>query len=278
VQSFADKLLRASSANRSLLCVGLDPDPALMAVPDVVEFNRCIVDATKGIACAYKPNLAFYEVGGSKGIAALEKTIEHIRAVAPGAVVIGDGKRGDIGSTSAQYAKAMFDTWGFDAATVNAWGGGEGLEPFLKYEGRGVFVWCRSSNAGAAEFQDLEVKGPDGVSKLFENMALRSVEWKSRATVGLVVGATYPDELRVVRAASPRAPILAPGVGAQAGELRATVLAGVDSAGRNLVISASRSVSYASRDRVTFQAAAAAAAEKLRNEINDILAEAGKGW
>ncbi len=276
--SFTEKLLQASSVNRTLLCVGLDPDPYLMAIPDIFEFNKAIVDSTKDLVCAYQPNLAFYEVGGSKGIIALEKTVEHIRAVAPDAILIGDGKRGDIGSTSTQYARAMFDTWGFDATTVNAWGGGEGLEPFLKYEDRGVFVWCRSSNAGAAEFQDLEVKTADGVGQLFEVVATRAIHWKSKGTVGLVVGATYPGELRTVRAASPTAPILAPGVGAQAGDLKATVIAGVDGKGRNLIISASRGVSYASRDRANFETAANAAAEKLRKEINDILHEVGKGW
>ena len=128
MKGFADRLAAASAANRSLLCVGLDPDPELMAVPDVAEFNRAIIDATRDLVCAYKPNLPFYEALGREGFDALERTLDHIREAAPGVVIVGDAKRGDIASTNTHYARALFDVWGFDAATVNAYAGGDALD------------------------------------------------------------------------------------------------------------------------------------------------------
>ena len=148
--TFTQRLAASSRANESLLCVGLDPDPTLMAIPDILRFNRGIVDATKDLVCAYKPNLAFYEAHGSRGIVALEETVAYIRSTAPGVVLLADAKRGDIGSSNAHYARALFDVWGFDAATVNGFAGGDALAPFLDYEEKGVFVWCRSSNEEAA--------------------------------------------------------------------------------------------------------------------------------
>ena len=148
---FVERIKQACEASESLLCVGLDPDPALMPVPDAADFNRAIVDATAQFACAYKPNLAFYEALGMPGLLALERTIDHIRSAAPEAVVIGDAKRGDIGPSAKAYAKAMFKVWGFDAVTVNAWGGSDSIEPFLEDEAKGVFVWCRGSNPGSGD-------------------------------------------------------------------------------------------------------------------------------
>ena len=158
MSEFVRRLYSASRGSESLVCVGLDPDPELMPVSDVYEFNRAIVDATRDMVCAYKPNFPFYEALGLPGLMALERTVEHIRKTAPDALLIADGKRGDIGSTNMMYARALFDTWGFDAATVNAWGGGDSMEPYLEYKDRGVIVWCRSSNPGAAEFQDIPVE------------------------------------------------------------------------------------------------------------------------
>ena len=276
--TFVQRLLAASQANKSLLCVGLDPDPSLTAIPDVVKFNEAIVDATKDLVCAYKPNMAFYEALGRQGLEALEATVSYIRAQAPGVVVLGDAKRGDIGSTNVQYAKALFEVWDLDAATVNGYAGGEALEPFFEYEEKGVFVWCRSSNPGASEFQDLTVHTDDGVSQLYEVVARRAAEWNSRGNVGLVVGATYPKQLRAVRSLCPSMPILVPAIGAQAGDLSASVTAGADATGRNLLISSSRGVLYASRDRANFAQAARGAAEHLRDRINEILREEGRGW
>ena len=273
--SLRERLRRVSEANRSLLCVGLDPDPALMAVPDVAGFNRAVVDATADLVCAYKPNLAFYEAGGSAGIAALERTVEHIRDRAPDVVLIADAKRGDMASSNVHYARALFETWGFDAATVNGYLGGEALAPFLAYEGRGVFVLCRTSNPGARELQDLRLASG---RRLFEEVACRAAGWDAGGNVGLVVGATYPDDLAAVRALCPAMPVLLPGVGAQGGDLEASVRAGVDQDGRGLVVSSSRGVIYASRHPGDFADAARTAALDLRRRIDAVLEEIGKPW
>ena len=276
--TFAERLLASCEANRSLLCVGLDPDPALMPIEDVTTFNRGIIDATKDLVCAYKPNLAFYEALGKRGIEALGDTVGYIRETAPGMVVVGDAKRGDISSTNTQYAKALFDVWGFDAATVNGYAGGEALAPFFEYMDRGVFVWCRSSNPAATELQDLQVAADGKPMPLYKWVAVRASEWNTRGNVGLVVGATYPDELGAVRALCPDMPILTPGVGSQGGVLSDSVKAGIDNSGRNLLVSSSRGVLYASFDPAQFPRAAREAARTLRDRINGILAEEGRGW
>ena len=275
---FVDRLLAASEAHRSLVCVGLDPDPSLMPVPDVAEFNRAIVDATHDLVCAYKPNLAFYEALGRAGLKALEDTIDHIRSVAPDVVVVGDAKRGDVESTNVRHARALFEVWAFDAATVNCYAGGESLEPFLKYEDRGVFVWCRSSNPGAAELQDLALSAGQESMALYQWVASRATEWNGRGNVGLVVGSTYPDELAEVRQRCPEMPLLVPAVGAQGGDLERSVRAGIDSRGRNLLISSSRSIIYASESPADYAEAARLAASDLRDRINRILRKEGKGW
>ncbi len=268
----------ACETNRSLLCVGLDPDPARMPIGDVVAFNSAIVDATRDLVCAYKPNAAFYEARGRGGIGELERTIAHIREVAPSVVVLLDGKRGDISSSNRQYAKALFETWGADATTVNGYAGGADLGPFLAYEDRAVFVWCRSSNAGAAELQDLSVESGGLRMPFYEALVRRAVEWGPAGRVGLVVGATYPKELESVRSIAPDSPILLPGVGAQEGSLRDSVKAGVDRAGRNLIVSSSRGVLYASADPDRFADAARRAAESLRDGINAALSDGGHSW
>ena len=275
---FSERLQRASSANQSLVCVGLDPDPGLMAIPDVFEFNRAIVDATAELVCAYKPNFPFYEALGIPGLRALQSTIDHIRSVAPDVVLIGDCKRGDIGSTNKMYARALFETWGVDAATINAWGGGDSVEPYLEYEDKGVFVWCRSSNRGAAEFQDVPVPFDGESIPLYEWLAIRSVDWNSAGNVGLVVGATYPKQLGSIRARCPGMPILVPGIGAQGGDLERSVIHGLDSETPNLIISSSRAITYQSQDPLYFQDEARAAAVRLRDSINDVLSVEGRSW
>ena len=278
MRTFCERLLLASETNRSLLCVGLDPDPARIPVDDVVAFNSAIVDATHDLVCAYKPNIAFYESRGSEGIRELERTIAHIRDVAPSVIVLLDGKRGDIGSTNVAYARALFETWGADAATINAYAGGEDLGPFLQYEDKAVFVWCRSSNEGASELQDLPVQLDGDTMPYYQAVARRASGWDARGTVGLVVGATYPRELEAVRCIAPDAPILLPGVGAQEGMLQASVKAGVDHTGRNLLVSSSRAVLYASADPQHFAGAARNAAESLRDGINAVLDGGGYSW
>ena len=275
---FHERLQRASSANQSLVCVGLDPDPELMAIPDVFEFNRAIVDATADLVCAYKPNFPFYEALGIPGLRALESTIDHIRRVAPDVVLIGDGKRGDIGSTNKMYARALFETWGMDAATINAWGGGDSVEPYLEYEDRGVFVWCRSSNPGAAEFQDVRVPFEGESIPLYEWLAIRSVDWNRAGNVGLVVGATYPEQLGSVRSRCPGMPILVPGIGVQGGDLEQSIVHGLDAETPNLLISSSRGITYRSQDPLRFQDVARDAAVRLNNSINDVLSDEGRFW
>ena len=276
--SFVERLAAVSRHSRSLVCIGLDPDPDLMAVKDPFKFNCAIIDATKDLVCAYKPNLSFYEALGLEGLNALGETVSYIRKVAPDVQVIGDGKRGDIGSTNVMYAKALFEAWGFDAATVNAYGGGEALEPFLAYTDHAVFVWCRSSNAGAGEFQDQRLVGEPGGVPLFEWMAMRAPVWNSRGNVGLVVGSTYPDEVRVVRSHAKGMPILIPGVGAQGGDLEESVRNGLDEDSPNILISSSRGITYASRSPDAFATAARAAAADLRDRINRVLEVEGGAW
>ena len=277
MSTFTDKIRQASDSTRSLVCVGLDPDPALMPVHDVFEFNRAIIDATAVVACAFKPNLAFYEALGASGLDALERTLAHIRQVAPHAVIIGDAKRGDIGPSGRAYARAMFDVWGFDAVTVNAWGGGDTVEPFLDDESRGVFVWCRGSNPGSGDFQDLSIVDEGEEMPLYLSVARSCAEWNVKGNVGLVVGATVPDQLATVRRLCPAMPLLIPGVGAQGGELEEAVKAGVDQSGRLALVNSSRGIIYASRG-ADFADAARLAAASLRDSINAVLDEDGLGW
>lgn len=275
--NFVTRLEQACEANQSLVCVGLDVDPARMPVDDAFAFNRAIIDATCDLVCAYKPNLGFYEALGLAGLSALQRTVEYIRQVAPQAVVIGDAKRGDIGSTAVVYAQAMFQVWGFDAVTVNAWGGRDTLEPYLEYEDRGVFIWCRGSNPGASDLQDLTVETPQGQMPLYQHLAQAARTWNSRGNVGLVMGATHPEQLGAVRRICPDLPLLIPGVGAQSGELDAIVPLGVDNRGRLAIINSSRAIIYASEGGDFAQAARREAA-RLRDTVNRILESEGKGW
>jgi orotidine-5'-phosphate decarboxylase len=268
--TFFARLEAASARNDSLLCVGLDPDPERMPVPDVAAFNRAIIEATADLVCAYKPNLGFYEALGKAGMAALTDTLAAVPSHVP---TIGDAKRGDVGHTARAYARAMFDGWGFDAVTVNPYLGGDALAPFLEREDRGVFVLCRTSNPGAAELQDLrvasEASAPDapGGRPLFEAVAERARLWNSNGNVGLVVGATYPEELGRVRRLCPEMTFLVPGVGVQGGDLEGSLRQGLDARGAGLIINASRQVLYASRER-DFAQAARRAAQELRDQIN----------
>ena len=277
MSGFTERLEQAATAAKSLVCIGLDPDPAKMPISSVSEFNRDIVDATAGLVCAYKPNLAFYEALGLPGLEDLHKTIAHIRDAAPGVIIIGDAKRGDIGPSAQAYAKAMFQVWGFDAITINAWGGKDTVTPFLEDESKGVFVWCRGSNPGSADFQDVQITTNDGPMPLYLNMAMSCREWNTKGNLGLVVGATVPEQLREVRAACPDMPLLIPGVGAQGGDLEEAVRQGVDSRGRAALINSSRGIIYASSG-ADFAQAAGREADKLRTSINEVLEADGKGW
>ncbi|MFQ5880673.1 MAG: orotidine-5'-phosphate decarboxylase [Dehalococcoidia bacterium] len=264
--TFFDKLHKAVEVNHSLLCVGLDPTPELMPLADAGEFCRAVVEATADLVCAYKLNLAFFEALGEEGMAALRHTLAAVPKEIP---VIADAKRGDIASTAVAYAKALFDVWGFDAATVNPYLGGDALRPFLERRDKGVFVLCRTSNPGAVDLQDLPV-APDG-RPLFLVVAELASRWNEGGNVGLVVGATYPEELLRVRQTCPDMTILVPGVGPQGGDLAQAVSGAANEEGAGFVINASRRIIYAGRDR-DFARAARQAAQTMRDEINRVRA------
>ncbi|TET51204.1 MAG: orotidine-5'-phosphate decarboxylase [Dehalococcoidia bacterium] len=258
---FTDKLLNISRKNNTLLCIGLDPDPELMPGVDVLEFNKAIIEATSDLVCAYKPNLAFYEALGSEGLAILEKTVRYVPGDIP---VIADAKRGDIGNTARAYARALFSIFGFDAATVNPYLGFDSIEPFINNQDKGVFILCRTSNPGATDFQNLCTNGVP----LYEVVAQKAREWNIYGNIGLVVGATYPEELKRVRSICPEMPLLIPGIGAQGGDLAAAVRYGADAGGQKAIISVSRQILYASQDK-DFARAARNTAREIRTQIND---------
>ena len=256
---FFQHLAQTAIRQNSLLCVGLDPRPDrfpldVRAAPDpMFAFNKRIVDATRDLVCAYKPNYAFYEAHGLPGLDALRQTIAYI---GPDVPVILDAKRGDIGSTAAAYARAAYDVWGAGAVTVAPYLGADSVTPFTAYADRAVFVLCQTSNPSAPELQDLRSKG----RPLYEHVARRAPTWSETDNVGLVVGATYPASLSAVRAGAPQAWILVPGIGAQGGDLEATIEAGLRPDGLGLVISVSRGVCHAEDPR--------AAAARFRDQIN----------
>jgi orotidine-5'-phosphate decarboxylase len=258
---FVEKLQAAQQKNQSFLCVGLDPDPALMPHPDVASFLHEIVEATKDLVCAYKPNMAFFE---ALGVGGMQTLLESLRGVPAHIPIIADAKRGDIGNTARFYARALFETYDFDAATVNAYGGRDAVQPFTEYRERGVFIWCRSSNPGAADVQDVPL---DGGGALYEQVAHLSHDWNEHGNVGLVTGATWPEQIARVREICPDQVLLVPGVGAQEGELEAAAGAAFDSRGEGAIISASRGVLYASRSG-DYVGNARRAAEALRGRIN----------
>jgi len=229
-------------------------------------FNRDIIDATHDLVCAYKPNSAFYEAQGDQGLRALCRTVEYIRETYPHIPVILDAKRADIGSTNLGYVQMAFDIIGVDAITIHPYLGKEALAPFLARKEKGMIVLVKTSNPGAGEFQDLPVG--DAQEPLYQVVARHVANaWNTHGNCAIVVGATYPAELEKVRAIVGDMPILIPGIGAQGGEVEATVSAGKDSRGWGMIISASRSIIFASKGD-DFARAAREATEQLRTEIN----------
>jgi orotidine-5'-phosphate decarboxylase len=265
-KTFAERLTHAFASSGSLLCVGLDPDPAKLP-PDLGDeatrlhvFDRRIVDATCDIAAAYKPQIAFYSALGAEQQLVL--SIRYIRERAPNAVVILDAKRGDIGNTAEAYAREAFDRYGADAVTVNPYMGEDSVRPFLLRKDRGALVLCRTSNAGGKDFQNLMLEG----LPLYRHVARRAAtQWNELGNVMLVVGATVPREMAELRAAHPNVPFLVPGIGAQNGDLQGVLTAGLDARGAGLLISASRSIIYAGGGTA---AGIRAAAAQLHAEIN----------
>ncbi|HYC08843.1 MAG TPA: orotidine-5'-phosphate decarboxylase [Steroidobacteraceae bacterium] len=268
MSGFVGRLAQAWETNDSLLCIGLDPEierfprHILAEASPIFHFNKSVIDATADLVCAYKPQFAHYAAYEAED--QLERTIEYIHRVYPDVPVILDAKRGDVGSTAERYAIEAFERYGADAVTVNPYLGGEALEPFLRHADRGVIVLCRTSNPGAGELQDLDVGG----RRLYQVVAeLAARRWNSRGNCLLVVGATYPRELAEVRERVGDMPLLVPGIGAQGGDVAQVVRNGQTRAGTGLIISASRSVLYASTGS-DFAAAARGAAEVLRAQIN----------
>jgi orotidine-5'-phosphate decarboxylase len=265
---FIEKLAQAGRKNKSLLCVGLDTDPLLLPENvSVFAFNKAIIDATADLVCAYKPNIAFYEAMGAQGMDTLKKTRDYVPKEIP---VIIDAKRGDIGNTAKAYARGLFEHFNFDAVTASPFLGYDSLEPFIQYQDRGIFILCRTSNPGAADFQSLPVIVDGSRKLLFEIIAEKVADWNTSGNLGLVVGATYPQELKTIRVRYPDIPLLIPGVGTQGGELSETVKLGVDAARARTIINSSRQILYASKGK-DFAAAARKAALDLRNKINIIL-------
>jgi len=263
---FVEKLLSASRKNHSLVCVGLDTDVGkipqyLIKEEDpIFAFNQKIIDSTSDLVCAYKPNIAFYEAHGPKGWDALKKTCEYIPKEIP---IILDAKRGDIGNTARMYAKAYFEGLKVDAVTVSPYMGKDALLPFLEYEDKCALVLCLTSNEGAKDFQ---LSITDG-KPLYEIVAEKVLSWNEKKNCGLVVGATYPDQLKRIREIAPLLPFLIPGIGAQAGEIESTVRFGTDKSGELAIINVSRAILYASSGE-DFAQVAKNETLRLRETIN----------
>ena len=266
--TFLDMLGAAERQNQSLLCVGLDPEPAKFPgayqgdASKIYDFCAAIVDATADLVIAFKPQIAYFAAHRAED--QLEKLMEHMRRTAPQVPVILDAKRGDIGSTAEQYAKEAFERYGADAVTLSPFMGFDSVQPYLKYHGKGAFLLCRTSNPGGDDFQPQRLLDVPGQPRLYEHIAaLAQGPWNLNGQLGLVVGATYPAEIEQVRAVAPTVPLLIPGVGAQGGDAVATVKAGYRSASGKttgpIVVNSSRAVLYASQGADFAQAARAAA-------------------
>ena len=280
MHTFHERLSFVSEQNDSLLCVGLDPEPSFGGVFDpgvVLDFNKAIIESTYEFACAYKPNLAIYESMGHDGLTTLSETLQFIRELNPNMPVIGDAKRGDIGLCSLAYVRTMFDNFEFDAVTVSPYMGPDSLAPFIDRNDRGVFILCRTSNAGGAVLQDLKVIDEhDGTSKpLYEVVAGLANSWNAGGNVGLVVGATVPAQMRRIREVVPDMLFLIPGIGPQGGDLAQTVSSAVDGRGKGFIINASRQIMYAAktstgayRTNMEARKRVKKAARDLRDRIN----------
>jgi orotidine-5'-phosphate decarboxylase len=262
--TFIDMLHQAERQHQSMLCVGLDPDPAKFPAhwhgdaSKIYDFCAAIIDATADQCIAFKPQIAYFAAHGAE--AQLERLMAYLRAQAPQVPVILDAKRGDIGSTAEQYAKEAFERYGADAVTLSPFMGRDSVQPYLRYSGKGAFLLCRTSNPGGDDFQNQPLAALPGQPRLYEHIAeLAQTTWNDNGQLGLVVGATYPQELARVRALAPTVPLLIPGVGAQGGDATATVRAAWRGSASQttgpIVVNASRSVLYADSGAQFAQAA-----------------------
>ena len=268
--TFTQQLLAAQQQNGSMLCVGLDPDPArfpsrFQGDPSrMYDFCARIVDATADLVIAFKPQIAYFAAHGAEK--QLEQLMAHVRRNAPHVPVILDAKRGDIGATAQQYAKEAFERYGADAVTLSPFMGFDSIEPYLKYEGKGAFLLCRTSNPGGDDLQNQRLASVEGQPFLYEHIARQAQgAWNINGQLGLVVGATYPAEIERVRAVAPRLPLLIPGVGAQGGDAAATVKAGWRS-DAPIIVNSSRAILYAASSD-DFAQAARAEAQRTRDVL-----------
>ena len=268
--NFLDMLRQAERQNSSMLCVGLDPDPAKFPtafkgdVRKIFDFCAAIVDATADLVSAFKPQIAYFAANRAED--QLERLMAHMRRAAPGVPIILDAKRGDIGNTAEQYAREAFERYGADAVTLSPFMGFDTIQPYLKYHGKGAFLLCRTSNPGGDDFQNQRLAQVAGEPRLYEYIAqLAQGSWNLNGQLGLVVGATYPAEIERVRELAPTLPLLIPGVGAQGGDALATVKAGWREAGP-IIVNSSRAVLYASKG-ADFAAAARQEAIRTRDVL-----------
>ncbi|MEZ5629465.1 MAG: orotidine-5'-phosphate decarboxylase [Burkholderiaceae bacterium] len=270
--NFLDQLAEAERQNQSMLCVGLDPEPSRFPqglsrdAEGIYDFCAAIVEATADLAIAFKPQIAYF--AAHRAEPQLERLVARMKAVAPRVPVILDAKRGDIGSTAEQYAREAFERYGADAVTLSPFMGFDSVEPYLRYPGKGAFLLCRTSNPGGDDLQNQRLAGLDGQPLLYEHVArLAQGPWNLNGQLGLVVGATYPQEIERVRALAPTLPLLIPGVGAQGGDAAATVRAGWRGDAQRstgpVVVNSSRAILYASSG-TDFADAARRAAEATR--------------
>jgi orotidine-5'-phosphate decarboxylase len=265
--TFLDMLRVAGERNASMLCVGLDPEPSRFPAHlqgdanKIYDFCAAIVDATADLVVSFKPQIAYF--AAHRAEMQLERLMEHMRRTAPHVPVILDAKRGDIGSTAEQYAREVFERYGADAVTLSPFMGFDSVAPYLKYEGKGAFLLCRTSNPGGDDLQSQRLSTVPGEPLLYEHVArLAQGPWNLNGQLGLVVGATYPAEIERVRALAPTVPLLIPGVGAQGGDAVATVKAGWRP-DAPIIVNSSRAVLYASSG-ADFAAAARREAERTR--------------
>ncbi|UDF35924.1 UNVERIFIED_ORG: orotidine-5'-phosphate decarboxylase [Shinella sp. XGS7] len=269
--NFIQQLSKAEQLNDSMLCVGLDPEPGKFPgawkgdAGRIYDFCAAIVDATKDLVSAFKPQIAYFAAHRAED--QLERLMAHIKRVAPSVPVILDAKRGDIGSTAEQYAKEAFERYQADAVTVSPFMGLDSIEPYLRYPDKGVILLCRTSNAGGNDWQMQRLAEVPGQPRLFEHLAhLAQTQWNKNGQLGLVVGATYPEEIARVRELAPSLPLLIPGVGAQGGDAAATVKAGWRADGP-IIVNSSRAVLYAGSSLEDFAAAARRAAQATREQL-----------
>lgn len=264
--SFTEKLSQTTSRNNSLVCVGLDTDPAKLPAcvldkdDPVLYFNQQIIDATCDLVCCYKPNFAFYGALGATGFTTLQHTLDH---VPDGVPVLVDAKVGDIGNTAKQYARKFFDVLGADALTVTPYMGTDAVTPFTAYKDRTTFLVCLTSNPGADDFEKQQM----GARPLYEHVIAKAHEWNSANNIGLVIGGTQPEHFASVRALAPNMPFLIPGIGAQGGDIEAAVKNGQDAQGAGILVNSSRGILYASSGD-DYATAAREATLQLRDALN----------